>query len=182
MDKYSGNNFEENYQEKETFQDHVVGRIDLNNPSENGTPFFIQDKIQKNEKTNYSNAMQGLMENSLLSITFFSYSNIENLQNMLRSQIYKLTNNQYKIDYQDNDQLKIVMRSVFLQHSLNHSDKIEEQINTLNKKVLEYTVPQVHNELVSYIKYKKDISSPPELMKLPESLTIDKTIELNNFF
>lgn len=182
MDKYSGNNFEENYQEKETFQHHVVGRIDLNNPNENGTPFFIQDKIQKNEKTNYSNAMQGLMENSLLSITFFSYSNIENLQNMLRSQIYKLTNNQYKIDYQDNDQLKIVMRSVFLQHSLNHSDKIEEQINTLNKKVLEYTVPQVHNELISYIKYKKDISSPPELMKLPESLTIDKTIELNNFF
>jgi len=77
MDKYSRNNFEENYQEKETFQDHVVGRIDINEPNENGTPFFIQDKIQKNEKTNYSNAMQGLMENSLLSITFFSYSNKE---------------------------------------------------------------------------------------------------------
>ena len=60
-----------NYQQSELFKDAVVGRIDIS-PNENGTPFFVQDKIDKNEKTNYSNAMQGLMENSLLSITFFS--------------------------------------------------------------------------------------------------------------
>ena len=181
MDKYSGNNFEENYQNSELFPDHVVGRVDLS-PNENGTPFFVQEKVQKNEKTNYSNATQGLIENSLLSITFFSASNIENIQNLLRSQVYKLTNNEYKIDVQDNDQLKIIMRSIFLQYSSHHFDNVDEQVEELNKKVLKYAVPQVHNELISYIKYKKDISSPPELIKLPESLAIDKTVELNNFF
>jgi hypothetical protein len=181
MDKYTRNDFEENYQQSELFKDAVVGRIDIS-PNENGTPFFVQDKIDKNEKTNYSNAMQGLMENSLLSITFFSSDNIESIQNTLRSEIYKLTNQQYKIDIQDADQLKIIMRSVFLQYSSNNNDNIDGQIRQLNQKVLGYAIPQVHNELISYIKYKKDISSPPSLMQLPQSLAIDKTLELNNFF
>ena len=81
MDKYTRNDFEENYQQPDTFQEPFVGRVDLS-PNENGTPFFVQDKIHKNEKTNYSNAMQGLMENSLLSITFFSAKNIESIQNV----------------------------------------------------------------------------------------------------
>jgi hypothetical protein len=126
--------------------------------------------------------MQGLMENSLLSITFFSAKNIESIQNTLRSKIFNLTNGQYKIDVQDNDQLKIIMRSVFLQYSSNNNDNIDGQIKQLNTTVLDYAVPQVHNELVSYIKYKRDISSPPSLMQLPQSLAIDKTMELNNFF
>ena len=74
------------------------------------------------------------------------------------------------------------MRSVFLQYSSNNSDNIDGQIEQLNQIVLNYAIPQVHNELVSYIKYKKDISSPPSVMALPQSLAIDKTIELNNFF
>lgn len=181
MDKYTRNNFEENYQPNEMFKDANMGRIDIS-PNENGTPMFVQDKIQKNEKTNYSNATQGLMENSLLSITFFSADNIENIQNALRSEIYELTNHSYKIDIQDTDQLKIIMRSVFLQYSSNATHDIEGQTKQLNKKVLEYAIPQVHNELIGYINYKKDISGPPTLMPLPQSLATDKTIELNHFF
>jgi len=181
MDKFTMNNFEENYQSSDMFKDSVVGRIDVN-ANENGTPFFVQDKIQKDEKTNYSNAMQGLMENSLLSITFFSGNNISIIQNNLRAEVYEQTKNQYKIDIQDTDQLKIIMRSIFLQYSSNHSDNIQGQIEELNRKVLHYAVPQVLNELVSYIKYKKDISEPRELLKLPQSLAIDKTVELNHFF
>ena len=181
MNKYERNNFEENYKETDTLKQSPVGRIDIS-PNENGTPFFVQDKINKNEKTNYSNAMQGLMENSLLSITFFSSDNIESIQNTLRSEIYKLTNQEHKIDIQDTDQLKIIMRSIFLQYSLNNTDNIDEQITQLNQKVLGYAIPQVYNELISYIKYKKDISSPPSLMQLPQSITIDKTMALNNFF
>ena len=126
--------------------------------------------------------MQGLMENSLLSITFFSYNNIKNIQGELRTRIYELTERQCKIDSQDTDQLKIIMRSIFLQYSSNHNDNIDSQIKELNERVLNYAVPQVHNELISYLKYKKDISSPPTLMQLPQSIAIDKTVELNNFF
>ena len=181
MNNYARNDFDENYKQNDTFKDASVGRIDLS-PNENGTPFFVQDKIDKDEKTNYSNAMQGLTENSLLSITFFSMDNIEIVQNSLRSQIYNLTTQKHKIDIQDTDQLKIIMRSVFLQYSLYHNDNIEGQVNDLNKIVLNYAVPQVYGELMSYIKYKKDISSPPSLMQLPKSITTDKTMELKNFF
>ena len=46
------------------------GRIQLN-ANENGTPFFIQDLIPKNEKTNYSNATQYMFNPTLLSSVFF---------------------------------------------------------------------------------------------------------------
>lgn len=181
MDKYARNSYKDNYQNEQLLKESFGGRIDLS-PSENGTPMFIQDKIMKDEKTNYSNAMQGIMERTTLSSAFFSMDNIEIIQNTLRSKIYEITKQQHKIDSQDTDQLKIIMRSIFLQYSLNNNDNIQKQIEELNARVLDFVVPQVHRELISYIKYKKDITSPPELMKLPESLTIDKTMELNNFF
>ena len=46
------------------------GRIQQDR-SQNGTPFFIQDLIPKNEKTNYFNATQHMMNPTLLSNTFF---------------------------------------------------------------------------------------------------------------
>ena len=60
------------------------GRIHLD-PKENGTPFFVQDKIEKTENTNYSNAVQYMFNPTLLSTTFFSLDNIMILQNAIRS-------------------------------------------------------------------------------------------------
>ena len=157
------------------------GRVNLDN-SENGTPFFIQDAIPKNEKTNYYNATNHMLTNSLLSNTYFSIENIEIIQNAIRSEIYKKTNNKYIIDKQDYDQLKIIMRSIFLQNSLHRDDDIRGQIETLNKLVLNYCVPQIYSELVSYLKYKRDISSLPTPIDNPVYFSNDKTVELNHFF
>jgi hypothetical protein len=181
MDKYTENNIEETYKLPETLTNSISGRVDLS-PSENGTPLFILDKIKNKEKTNYANATQSVMEKTLLSTAFFSYENIDIIQNALRSRIYELTEQKHIIDNQDGDQLKIIMRSIFLQNSLNRNDNISRQLTDLNKLVIDYVVPQVHGELISYLKYKKDISSPPEPMKLPIHLTNDKTIELKHFF
>ncbi len=46
------------------------GRIRLD-PNENGTPFFVQDLIPKNEKSNYSNAVQYMFTPTLLSTAYF---------------------------------------------------------------------------------------------------------------
>ena len=180
IDKYAFNeidNVDETYMKREKYN----GRVDIS-PNENGTPFFIQDKIKNTEKTNYANATQHMMEKSLLSISFFSLENINIIQNSLRFRVFEMSQNKYKIDTQDDDQLKIIMRSIYLQYGLNQQDNISKQVEELNEKVLEYVVPQVYGEVVSYMKYKEDISTLPEPIKRPSLPFIDKTIELKNFF
>ena len=116
MDKL--NNINNSYVIDNSFKqnNNMNGRINLNPTNqENGTPLFIQDLIPKNE-TNYYNATQHMLSSSLLSTTF-SLENIELIQNAIRSEIYKKLN-KHIIDKQDYDQLKIIMRSIFLQYSL----------------------------------------------------------------
>ena len=170
------NNF--NYTKRST------GRVNLytKDKNENGTPFFLQDTIMKNEKTNYSNATKYILSESLLSTLFFSSNNIQILQNAIRAKIYEKSNQKYIIDTQDYEQLKIVMRSIFLQYAMHRDDKIKEQIEELNKIVLDYCIPQIFNELKGYINYKKDISTLVQPLSNPEYFKSDKTLELKNFF
>ena len=157
------------------------GRIRLN-ANENGTPFFIQDMIPKNEKTNYYNATQYMFTPTLLSRTYFSLENIEIIQNAIRAEVYRKTNKKHIIDKQDYDQLKMIMRSIFLQNALHQDHDIKQQIQTLNDLVLEYCIPRVYSELISYLKYKEDISTLAVPMDNPVHLSVDKTVELNRFF
>lgn len=180
MNKYTENKIADIYQTPFN-NEKSSGRINLE-AEENGTPFFIQDKIKNNEKTNYANSTQNIMEKTTLSNAFFSIENIDIIQNTLRSKIYAMTERKYKIDHQDGDQLKIIMRSIYLQNALNLKKNIAHQVNILNIKVLDYAIPQVYGELISYIKYKEDISTLPKPMDRPVLPFIDKTMELKNFF
>lgn len=157
------------------------GRIRLD-PNENGTPFFVQDLIPKNEKSNYSNAVQYMFTPTLLSTAYFSSENVEIIQNAIRADIYKKTNEKYIIDKQNYDQLKIIMRSIFLQQAKHQDTHIREQIEELNKHVLDYCVPYVFSELNAYLKYKRDISTLAMPMENPIHLSNDKTVELDRFF
>ena len=181
--KFENNeNNKNSYVIDETFKNESKnGRINIDR-TYNGTPFFMQDLIQKNEKTNYYNATQHMISPTMLSNVFFSIENIEIIQNAIRSEVYKLTEQKHIIDKQDYDQLKIIMRAIFLQYSLNQPYNIKEQISHLNKLVLEYCIPKVHSELLSYLKYKEDISQLPVPGDNPTYLSVDRTLELKNFF
>tara|TARA_B100000424_G_scaffold253358_1_gene230456 strand:+ start:440 stop:985 length:546 start_codon:yes stop_codon:yes gene_type:complete len=156
------------------------GRIRLKT-YENGTPLFIQDTIAKNERTNYSNATTHMLTPSLLSRTFFSVENIDIIQNAIRAEIYQKTNKTHIIDKQNYDQLKMIMRSIYLQYGLHQDHNIKEQVVALNKMVLDFCIPQVYSELISYLKYKEDISSLPKPIERPVYFSNDKTVELNRF-
>uniref|UniRef100_A0AB39J981 Minor capsid protein P8 central region domain-containing protein n=1 Tax=Florenciella sp. virus SA2 TaxID=3240092 RepID=A0AB39J981_9VIRU len=183
MNNYFENNLEDCYKLPDDLKDKKSsGRIDLD-PNENGTPIFMYDKIPKNEKTNYYNATQYMIEQTQLSVCYFSKENIQIIQNSIRAKIFDMT--KQKIDYQNYDELKMIMRSIYLQHSMHKPDNITQQIEDLNQKVLEYVIPNVYGELTSYLKYKKDISSIPEPIQRPEYIQNEnnnKTLELKTFF
>lgn len=157
------------------------GRVDIMGPNTTAA-FTLSDKIPVNQMSSYRDAMQGNWYNTELSNAFFSQQNILILQNGIRFGVYNKSNKKYIIGNQDGDELKIIMRSIFLQHSKNLPDKIAEQIENLNKLVLDYAVKQVYSEADAYMKYKRDASTlvtpiEPPVMSKPN----DKQLMYNEF-
>jgi hypothetical protein len=134
------------------------GRVDIKSPN-TSTLFQMYDKIPANQCATFRNPTEGLWTDSPLSQAFFSQHNIQILQNGIRAGVYHKSNGQYTIGQQDCDSLKIVMRSVFLQHAANQPNNIAQQITELNKIVLNYCIQQVYSEAQGYMKYLDDAST-----------------------
>jgi hypothetical protein len=134
------------------------GRVDIKTPSTSKL-FQMYDKIPAHQCTTFRNPTEGLWDETILSKAFFSKSNIQILQNGIRMGVYNKSNGQYIIGPQDCDVLKIIMRSVYLQNSSNLTSNIKEQVEQLNKMVLDYCIQQVYGEAQGYMKYINDVST-----------------------
>lgn len=133
------------------------GRVDILGPI--GPQFNFSDKIPLKSCVSYRDALTGSWTDTLLSKLFFSEANIEIIQNAIKRGVYDRSNKQFIIGQQNCDELKIIMRSIYLQHCNNLPCDIKYQISTLNDLVTEYAIKQVYSEAVSYIKYKIDAST-----------------------
>jgi hypothetical protein len=158
------------------------GRIDIKTPN-TSTLFQMYDKIPANQCVTFRNPTEGLWNSTSLSQAFFSQENIQIIQNGIRAGVYEMSNGQYVIGPQDCDSLKIIMRSVFLQHSSNKPGDFQNQITELNKIVLNYCIQQVYSEAQGYIKYINDVST----LAVPISHPVmannnDRQLELKSWF
>jgi hypothetical protein len=158
------------------------GRINIKT-SNTSALFQMYDKIPANQCATFRNATEGLWSQSSLSRSFFSRENIQIIQNGIRSGVYKKSNEQYIIGPQDYDSIKIIMRSVFLQHAANLPNNITHQINELNKIVLNYCIQQVYSEAQGYMKYIDDVSTLVVPIAHPvQTSTNDRQLELKSWF
>jgi hypothetical protein len=160
------------------------GRVDILGPNIDQL-FAMSDKIAISESpvTSFRDAMTGNWNNTALSDTFFSAANIQIVQNGIRAGVYNKSNSQYVVGEQSCDELKIVMRSIFLQYSQNLPADIPQQIATLNKYVLDYCIKAVYGEAQGYMKYRFDASTLVVPIALPiMSKTNDKQLILKKWF
>jgi len=134
------------------------GRVDIKSPNTSSL-FELYDKIPANQCVTFRNPTEGLWDETSLSQAFFSQNNIQILQNGIRAGVYHRSNGQYLIGPQDCDSLKIIMRSIYLQHSANQANNVMQQIEELNKMVLDYCIKQVYSEAQGYMKYLDDAST-----------------------
>ena len=125
----------------------------------------------------------GNIHASKISNLFFSQENIDYIQDKIVKEVYKKTNNKHLITKQNEDELIIVMKSIFLQNSRNYDSELQYQLNTLNKLVLDYCVPNVYTNLLQYLKYLEDITKEQYVMDRPQSVDIkgNKTLMPNHF-
>ena len=158
------------------------GRVDIKTPNTSAL-FELYDKIPANQCVTFRNPTEGLWTKNSLSDTFFSLQNIQVLQNGIRNGVYRMSNGQYVIGPQDCDTLKIIMRSIFLQYSANKPTGIHEQVNELNKMVLDYCVQQVYSEAQGYMQYMNDVSTLVVPISHPVSVSKnDRQLELKSWF
>jgi hypothetical protein len=158
------------------------GRVNIKS-SNTSALFQMYDKIPANQCVTYRNATEGLWDSTSLSQAFFSQQNIQIIQNGIRAGVYQRSNGQYVIGPQDCDSLKIIMRSVFLQHAANQPNNIPQQIAELNKIVLNYCIQQVYSEAQGYMKYVDDVSTLVVPIAHPvQASNTDRTIEFKSWF
>ena len=136
-----------------------------------------------NKVSHAAEMLRGIQEVSDLSNLFFGQQNIDRLQWLLQRNIYVNSLGKYTIDRQDDSELLIIMRSVYLEYSLNNKFDYQKQIDALNEKVLEYAVPQVLSAVNLYAQYRNDSSKPLRTLDRPqyESMSGTKSYDLSRF-
>ena len=158
------------------------GRVDImENKEDTAKLFSMYDKMPVNEPACFRNATKGIYNESLLSRTFFCAGNMQIIQNGIKAGVYKKSNEQFIVPNQNTDTLKIIMRSIFMQHAIHSSNAITRQVEELNALVLEYAVPQVYSAMISHNKYLKDASTLVQPMELPKLSYTSKQLPRLNY-
>lgn len=158
------------------------GRVDITTPDMNAL-FAMRDRIPVNQCLSYRDANTGNWYDTQLSDVFFSAENIQILQNGIRAGVYQRSQGKFHIGEQNCDELKTIMRSIFLQYAQNNVRGIQQQVSLLNEQVLNYAVKQVYSEAEAYTKYKHDVSTLVVPIDRPiMSNTNDKQLVLKKWF
>ena len=154
-------------------------RINLTNCVTN--PFELYENLNVSNDNKYLNT--GNQQRTKLSDMYYSQTNIDFLQNEIINQVYKKTSGKYRIVKQSEDELVIVMKSIFLQYARNSDVDVQLQINILNKHVLDYCVNDVYTNLLQYVKYIDDITKEQVVIDRPQNVDVkgNKTLMPNHF-
>ena len=126
--------------------------------------------------------VKGIVEETVLSDTFFSEMNTKVIQDTIRYRVYK--NTDFIVDYQSPQELFIIMRSILLQHAnfkIGQRELIQE-IKKLNKLVVDYSVKEVSSNVTQYQGYLNDIKKLPTPLDRPsfDPATGNRSYDMSN--
>jgi hypothetical protein len=118
-----------------------------------------------------------------LNTIFFSKANIDQVQSEIQQQVYLMTDSKHRIDKQNEDDLKLIMRSYYLMFGLNSSE-VARDLKDLNSRVVGYASAKIFSELDFYLFYRKDIEdfAPPIANPINVASYGTRYGELKSFF
>lgn len=116
------------------------------------------------EEEEMCNAIGVNIGKSDLSEVFFSSENVNILHDAIRYGVYKASGGEYIISKQSSDELRIIMRSIYLQYGKNIPGELIREVRLLNGEVLKYSVDNVLSNVRMFKSFKKDISTLPTPM------------------
>ena len=124
---------------------------------------MFSDLFEKQEKPyqNYAkDAISNIYTPNSLADLFFSNENLAALQLGIKNLVYKKSDNKYVIGDQNPTELRVIMKSIYLEHGQHSLDKrtILNEARRLNGLVLDFCVPRIITEVNMYIYYKNDVN------------------------
>jgi hypothetical protein len=146
--------------------------------------FELFQENHRGPEKNYDDSLSGIMQDSVLSRVYFSRQNINNIQRKIIDGVFNKSYGKLNIANQSDNELKIIMRSIYLEHSKNVDCKIQEQISELNKLVLLYCIDNIMVNATQYINYIREIKKPIETMSNPANVGVSgtKTLQEKHFY
>jgi hypothetical protein len=157
------------------------GRINLFDEKSKSSKILNNNPQLYNEK-NISTINRNISGNCVSEI-FFSQENTNLIQQGIYNSVYNLSEGQYNIGKQSEQELKIIMRSIYFQHAKNLNFDLKEQVRELNTLVIRWCVDEIIKNIKQYIEYKKNVSTLPlplEHSQLP-SQKGTKILEIKSF-
>lgn len=123
-------------------------------------------------------------EETPLNTVFFSQSNLDTLQQQIHDTVLAMSNGRFNIDRQSDDDLKMIMRSYYLQYAQNYPNRVAEELAELNQRVVGFCSNRIMVEVEAYQYYRKDILDFPAPIANPIDVKIygTRVSELKSFF
>lgn len=119
-----------------------------------------------------------------LNKVFFSQENMNLLQSEIQKQVHMMSGGKYSIDRQNDDDLKIVMRSYYLMFGKNDPNFVERELQDLNSRVVGYCSAKIYSEVDFHMFYRNDIADFAPAIANPTNVHVfgTRTGELKSFF
>lgn len=158
------------------YQNNYQNNHEINYSNSNrGFDSLTQSINNKQADDNYycggksSLALRGMqVNNTSVSIAFFSNKNISLLQKCIKREIFKRSKGEYLLEEdQDESDLLLVMRSIYLEFSRHLPTNIDKQVSDLNRYTLREIIPGMMTNIDQQIGYLRDISQPIQPIALP---------------
>lgn len=129
--------------------------------SQNKNNWATENSIQKS-------LLKSVYESTPLGELFFSHQNIERIQKKIKYEIFVRTNGKYKLETNQNESdLLIVMRDIYIGCGKNLPYKIIQQVKELNRKTIEKIIPDMISMIKQDDEYIKQLDKPIDPIPLP---------------
>jgi hypothetical protein len=119
-----------------------------------------------------------------LNIVFFSQSNIDHIQKGVHDQVMLMSGNKYNIDRQNDDDVKIIMRSYYLMYAKNNPKMVVQELEDLNRRSIGHISAKVYSEVDFHMFYRSDIEKFAPPIANPTNVHVygSRVNELKSFF
>jgi hypothetical protein len=149
------------------------GRVQLLNDQHFKIYNMYESHDNRSEMNFSKEAVKGTHTSNILSDVFFGTMNIAALQGGIRYRVYIDSNKKHIIDEQSVNELKLIMRAIYLENSrFSDSDcwaDILSEVKRLNGLVIDYAVPRIIEEINMFLRYRSDINQLPVPMARSEN-------------
>ena len=175
MSEYESVNNDNYDQISKLFNRIQNGRVDLSGNRTTTNDYSLFQESNSGNAIYKHQALKSIQVSSNISKIFFSSKNIDLLHNIIIKQVFRQSDGQFKIKRQSDNELKLIMRSIFLQHSKNTNHDIEKQLKHLNTIVLDYCINNIMSNINMHLTYKESITKMPVPIEHPKNLSITGT-------